>query len=122
MITVLLVEDDTILLEDYAFNLEMSGYAVVQAFNGKEAIRLLTEKIFIPDIVVSDMMMPLVNGLQLLAYIRQTPQLNPIPFIFITAVNEDKPRHEAESLGINDYLIKPFNIEKLLKAIKTAVA
>ena len=120
MIQVLLVEDDVILLEDYVFNLEMNGYEVAQAINGQEAVNFLTEAARPPDIIVSDMMMPFVDGLQLLAHVRQTPVLSKVPFIFITAINADNSRNEAEALGINDYLIKPFSIGKLVEAIKKA--
>jgi len=119
---VLLVEDDVILLEDYAFNLEMSGYEVIQATNGQEALKWLSESARKPDIVVSDIMMPHIDGLQLLAYLRQSPTLNTVPFIFITALNVDNPRHEAEALGVSDYIIKPFSIKKLVEAIDNAVA
>ncbi len=87
MTTVLLAEDNLTLLENIALELEFRGYQVLQATNGRGALDILRTSEQLPDIIVSDIAMPDVDGFQLLEYLRSEPAWNGIPFLFLTAFN-----------------------------------
>lgn len=113
MHTVLIVEDDPELRKLYTFVLENAGYIVYQATNGAEAIQFLMSQT--PDVVISDMLMPMLGGEALLHRIRQLPSLRNTHLIVITAY----PRFEAitETLDVDRFLVKPIKSETLLATL-----
>ncbi len=112
---VLLIEDDKDVLENTATILEFANYEVATAENGK--IGISKAKAFMPDIIVSDIMMPEMDGYAVLETLHQDPNTASIPFIFLTAKSERKDMRTAMSLGADDYLIKPFEEQDLLQAL-----
>jgi signal transduction histidine kinase len=121
MTKVLLVEDNLMLLESIAFELEMRGFTVWQANDGKNALQLLHSTDQHPDIIVSDIAMPEMDGYKLLETIRQNEDLQNIPVIFLTAFNSPNAIHLGKELGIDDYLVKPFNSDDLVTAINNKI-
>jgi len=117
MTTVMLVEDNVTLLENIAFELEMREYDVLQASDGKFALQLL-EQGQIPDIIVSDIAMPDMDGYALLDNVRTNNNWQNIPFIFLTAFDSKNAVRIGKDLGVDDYLVKPFDPEDLISAMR----
>lgn len=117
MNTVLLVEDNFTLLEDIALALEMQGYKVLQATDGQFALKILASLEKLPDIVVSDIAMPDMDGFQLLDRLRNNQIWTHIPFIFLTAFDSPNSVRISKELGADDYIVKPFRADDLILAI-----
>lgn len=115
----LVVEDDPSLLEGIRAILELEGYTVDSAENGVHALEKLRTGPMLPDLIVSDIMMPYMDGLQLLQQVRDEPLWTAMPFIFLTAKNEKTDIQRGKRLGVDDYLIKPFDAEDLLIAVES---
>ena len=116
---VLLVEDNIDLNLAMREILESCGYEVLAAENGVQAIRVLEEQI--PDVILCDIMMPEMDGYDLLRYARSEPSLRMIPFIFLTALTSTADHRRAREIGIDDYLTKPAETADLLAAINNAL-
>lgn len=115
-ITVLYVEDDEIIRKELSDVLNKVFKSVIIAFDGKEAIEKYNQEKNNIDVIVSDIVMPELTGLDLLNIIRE--ENKEIPFIFTTAYSESQYLIEALKQGVNDYFIKPLNISELLIKIQ----
>lgn len=120
MIKVMIVEDTKPLLEGIAFELEMRGFHVTTASDGAIALELLENmnNSALPDVIVSDIAMPHVNGYQLFEQVQAHEEWQSIPFIFLTALASDRDIQIGKKLGADDYLVKPFKTEELVIAIE----
>ncbi|MBC7448525.1 MAG: response regulator [Hymenobacteraceae bacterium] len=115
MKTILLIEDNDLIRENTAELLELAGFAVLTAENGETGVaQALATK---PDLVVCDIMMPVLDGYGVLQIFNQHPQLAGVPFIFLTAKTERADRRRGMELGADDYLTKPFDKAELLSAV-----
>ncbi len=114
---ILIIEDAKILRESIADSLNLEGFEVVQAENGNTGV-LLARK-HKPDLILCDVMMPDMSGFEVLQVLNGDSSGAICPFIFTTALGERENIREGMDLGADDYLIKPFTINELLKAIKT---
>jgi signal transduction histidine kinase/ligand-binding sensor domain-containing protein/DNA-binding response OmpR family regulator len=115
----LLVEDN----EDFRFYLKdnlKSHYSIIEAVNGKEAFRKSVGSM--PDLIVSDVMMPEMNGIELCKKIRNDPQTCHIPVILLTARTAEEQKLEGFDTGASDYITKPFNFEILQSRIRNLIA
>ena len=112
---VLLIEDDKIVRENTSEILELANYNVVTAENGKAGIDLA--KTFLPDIIVCDILMPVLDGYGVLQIVSKTPELEQIPFIFLSAKTHHEDLRKGMELGADDYIYKPFEESELLRAI-----
>lgn len=117
MTKILIIEDTVKLRENLADALELQGYEVLHADNGKTGIQLAKE--FSPDLILCDIVMPGLSGLEVLEFLKSEDQQNTIPFIFISALAERKNIRVGMDLGADDYLTKPFSAGELLSAIAT---
>lgn|ERR1017187_459163 len=113
---ILVIEDNDDILENLTEYLEMEGYKILGANNGKRGIELARE--FIPDLIVCDVLMHEMNGHEVLQQLLDSRLTFGIPFIFSTSMSEKIDRAEALMLGADDYIIKPFALEDLLKMVK----
>ena len=120
MPTLLLIEDDVFIRENTAELLEMAGYAVLTAENGQLGVQQALATT--PDLVVCDIMMPVLDGYGVLQIFNQNPRLAGVPFIFLTAKTERSDLRRGMELGADDYLAKPFNRTELLSAIASRLA
>lgn len=120
MKTILLIEDDRALRENTEELLELSGYSMITAPNGKIGIQMAKEKL--PDIIVCDIMMPEVDGYGVLKELSSNDKTKHIPFIFLSAKTEHKEIRRGMDLGADDYLTKPFEEEDLINAIESRLA
>jgi len=112
---IMVVEDDFALLAGIRELLELTDYRVVPASNGVEALELLDH--YRPDLIVSDIMMPEMDGYEFHSKVRERVELLTVPFIFLTARGEKVDIRHGKSLGADDYITKPFDDEDLLVAI-----
>lgn len=110
-ISLLLVEDNRDLREFIGSVLDNFEH-ILQAGNGKEALALLDSEP-LPDIIISDLMMPEMDGMELLERLKDRPDTRHIPVLMLTARSAEEDKLEAFSLGVDDYLLKPFSIEEL---------
>lgn len=116
---ILLIEDHEDLRENTAEILSLSNYAVLKAGNGREGLEMArTEK---PDLIICDIMMPLLDGYAVRNSLQQDPDLSDIPFIFLTALGNKNDIRKGMRAGADDYLIKPFESIELLKAVETCL-
>jgi CheY-like chemotaxis protein len=114
--TVLLVEDDLSIRDIVQDELEEGGYDVVPATNGKQAIEYLTlDATSHPDLIILDLMTPIVTGWQVLEQLRANPELSRIPVIVVTAASADKPT------GATAVLRKPFRMETLFATVRASL-
>jgi CRP-like cAMP-binding protein/DNA-binding NarL/FixJ family response regulator len=116
MKTVLVVEDDEIIREDVAEILSLSNYRVYSAVNGKDGLEKTFE--FKPDLIISDITMPVVDGMGMLHLLRKNPETEGIPVIFLTSRSERSDMRNAMDSGADDYIVKPFNGDELLRAVE----
>lgn len=111
------MEDDAPLLDVMRYLLEAEGYEVCTAVNGKQALDLFVASR--PSLVVSDIMMPEMNGYELLEAMRMMPDGITVPFLFLSARTERSDVDRARSLGVDDYLFKPFEAPELINAVRS---
>lgn len=114
--TLLIVEDDPAMLVAFRDILEGSGYVVTTAANGKDALRLLQE--VKPALIMSDIAMPGMDGIELYKAIRERPEGAAVPFIFVTARGTREDIFAAKALGVDDYITKPATRTELLTAVR----
>jgi CheY-like chemotaxis protein len=116
MATLLVIEDEAPLRANLVRILSAEGYRVIAAADGDEGIRRVREAR--PDLVICDILMPLVDGFGVLASLRSRPETAAIPFIFLTASADKENLARGLRSGANDYVTKPFKIADLLAAVK----
>lgn len=113
---ILLVDDDRAILEGVADLLSLHGYDVMTAASAKSALKVMQQQV--PDLVISDIMMPGMDGYAFYEAVRDNPAWTPIPFIFLTARGQPTDVRRGQSLGADAYVTKPFEPEDLLIAVK----
>lgn len=114
----LIVEDDPNLLGGLRDILTLDNYQVLTAENGKQGLEILEREMETPpDLIVSDIMMPQMDGLEFLRKVRLEDKWVRIPFIFLTAKGEKTDIQQGKALGVDDYLVKPFDADDLLLAV-----
>lgn len=117
---VLIVEDEPNLLLGIRDILQLDGYEVHTAQNGLEALDVLGDMgERLPDLIVSDIMMPKLDGLEFLQEVRKDSRWLMIPFIFLTAKGSKEDVQAGKRLGVDDYLVKPFDADDLLVAVES---
>ena len=119
---VLLVEDNVDLLYNLRITLEFNEYEVLTAKNGLEAIELLQRQKDLPHLIVSDIMMPQMDGYDFFKTVSENPLWSSIPFIFLTALTSSKEIRFGKMLGVDDYILKPFKEDDLLASIAGKIA
>ncbi|HLF85876.1 MAG TPA: response regulator [Nitrospiria bacterium] len=114
---VLIVEDSTAMRSMIASTVEeMKGYVTVEAANGFEALRIIPKERF--DLIITDINMPHINGLEIISFVKNHPSFNSIPIIIVTTEHSEEDRKKGISLGASEYVIKPFNPDHLKKVVK----
>jgi CheY-like chemotaxis protein len=117
--TVLIVEDDRNLNLALVETLQTYGYATLSAYHGGEALELLHRQM--PDVIVCDINMPVMDGYTFLQHTRAEPEWRLLPFIFLTARTTTEDQRRAKAIGIEDYLSKPIDARDLVAAIENAL-
>ena len=117
---VLVVEDDADIRELLRYNLDQEGFAVEQAADGAEALRLIERRV--PELLILDLMLPGMPGLELCRKLRSAPATAALPILILTAKGEEVDRVVGLEMGADDYVVKPFSPRELLARIKGATA
>ncbi len=112
---ILIVDDEKNIRDLLKFNLENEGYKTVDAFDGKEALKKIDPDI---DLVILDLMLPEIDGLNVCKKIRNDPAIGDLPIIMLTAKGEEIDRILGLELGADDYITKPFNTRELIARVK----
>jgi two-component system, OmpR family, alkaline phosphatase synthesis response regulator PhoP len=113
---ILVCDDERHIVRLIQVNLERQGYTVVTAFDGKEGLeKIRAEK---PNLVVLDVMMPYMDGFEVLKTLRREPETEALPVIMLTAKAQDKDVFEGYHYGADMYLTKPFNPMELVSFVK----
>lgn len=120
--SILLIDDNADLLFNLKILFELNNFIVYTAINGLDALSKLHEDNIFPSLIVCDIMMPKMNGYEFFKTISNDPDLNYIPFIFLTAKSSSEDVRFGKLLGIDDYLTKPFIEEDLLSIVKGKIA
>ena len=114
---ILVVEDHKLLLQAICDLLESQGYEVFKATNGVEALSIMEH--VTPDLILSDIMMPQMDGYAFYEKVRVNPEWIRIPFIFLTARGQHEDIKRGKALGVEDYLTKPFDIEEVAITVRS---
>jgi len=112
----LVVEDNQSLVGVFRLLLEAWGFAVVSANNGMEGVEMAIEEK--PDVILMDIMMPVMDGREATRRIRSNPETKNIPILAITALTKESELKECIEAGCNDYMLKPFNYKDLQEKIQ----
>lgn len=112
---ILLVDDEPDILEIVGFNLSQEGYRIVTAANGKEAIT--KAKAELPNLIIMDVMMPEMDGIEACEAIRKIPELENVIITFLTARNEDYTQVAGFDAGADDYISKPIKPKLLVSKV-----
>jgi twitching motility two-component system response regulator PilH len=120
MTTIMIVDDSAMIREMVCEHLKQQGLTVVEAFDGADAIEKV--KLSLPDLVVTDVVMPNKNGYELCRWLKGDPKANKIPVIMCTTKSEEFDRYWGMKQGADAYITKPYNPDELLTAIKQLLA
>ena len=115
-ITILLVDDEQDILEIVGYNLSQEGFKIVTASNGKEAIAAAKKER--PQLIIMDVMMPEMDGMEACENIRKIPELSDVIITFLTARNEDYSQVAGFDVGADDYISKPIKPKLLVSKVK----
>lgn len=116
MSKILIVDDEKDLIDTLSFRLEAAGYEVVSAKNGQEALSQV--KAQRPDLILLDVMMPILDGCQVCRMLKFDEKFRNTPIIMLTARSQDKDKLTGHEVGADDYVTKPFDSADLLAKIK----
>lgn len=116
MAKILIIDDDYAINELIKINLELKLYKVVTAFDGNKGYALAKQEQ--PDLIILDVMMPEVDGYTVAKRIRENEETKDIPILMLTALNMLQNKVQGFNIGVDDYLVKPFEMEELLVRIK----
>jgi DNA-binding response OmpR family regulator len=114
--TILIVDDEEDILELLKVNLKNEGYSILQTMTGEEAIKIAKHSS--PDLIVLDLMLPGIDGLEVTKYLRKTESTEDIPIVMLTAKGEETDVVTGLELGANDYMSKPFSPRELTARIR----
>jgi serine/threonine-protein kinase PpkA len=118
--TILVVDDEAAVRELLGEILSQAGFRVVTAGDGREALTVFAQ--VRPQLVISDVGMPGMDGYQLYEQVRSRPEWVLVPFVFLTGLGDEEDVRRGKGLGADDYLVKPFREEHLLLAVRARLA
>lgn len=116
MSRILIAEDEVLMLKALEFKLKKDGYQVDVAADGRQAMEKVKNETY--DLILTDIMMPFVGGMEVLSYVKNDPEKKDTPVLLISAVGLENIVLEGFSLGADDFIYKPFNLNELSVRIK----
>jgi CheY-like chemotaxis protein len=118
MTRILLLEDNTDMLAMLTQVLEWGGHDVIMGRDGRDGMEILEGNGLPPTIILSDLSMPDMDGLEFLYYVRSTPEYANMPYVIMSAHSSPEDRQNAMSAGADDFLVKPFNLDDFQKVLQ----
>lgn len=118
--TIFCVDNSSALLLSLSAILGKAGYDVEKAANGEEALNKLKGNVK-PDLIITDLNMPGMNGIELIKQVRTLPTFKFVPILFLTTESQQEKRAEAKAAGASGWLVKPVNGDELINTIKLIV-
>jgi CheY-like chemotaxis protein len=116
---ILVIDDEPHLRQGVMDTLTYLGYEVIGASDGRNGLALAIEQH--PDLIITDVVMPNMDGYEMLSQMRRDPRTKSIPVIFLSAVGECQAKQRCLNLGASRYVLKPFVVEELLTAVQTQI-
>jgi len=117
MTKILIAEDETDIRELVAFSLtNLGGYEVIKAKNGAEAVELAQQKI--PDLILMDVRMPQMTGYEACARLKEIPETQAIPVVFLSAKGQEQEIQQGMNVGAEEYILKPFAPDALMSKVR----
>ncbi|MDD3149599.1 MAG: response regulator transcription factor [Candidatus Gastranaerophilales bacterium] len=116
MSKILIIDDDKAIAELIKVNIELSGHDAIVCYDGIKGYALAIQEL--PNLIILDVMMPEVDGFTVAQRIRQTKETREIPILMLTALGMMKDKKQGFNSGVDDYLVKPFELEELLLRVK----
>lgn len=116
MIKILIIEDEPLVRENLQEILELEGFQIFTAKDGKEGLEAV--QVYVPDLILCDLMMPFLDGYGVLEALKKEPKTRNIPFILLTAKSDMVSLRSGMQLGADDYITKPYSIDSLLNSIR----
>ena len=116
---ILIIEDEVLMLKALEFRLRKDGYDVYTATDGAQAIELIDSQSF--DLILTDIMLPFVGGLEIVSKVKGNPATKDTPVIMLSAVGLENTVLEAFQLGADDFITKPFNLSELTIRVRKQV-
>ncbi|MGD1045459.1 MAG: response regulator transcription factor [Bacteroidota bacterium] len=116
--TILVVDDEKDIVDLLSYNLSKEGFAVITARNGKEALEKVKHK---PDLIILDLMMPEMSGLQVIQEVKKDKTVSSIPILILTAKGTEIDEIVGLEVGADDYIIKPVKIGKIIARVHAAL-
>lgn len=116
---ILIVDDSESIRELVGLTLESSGYQIEKGVDGKDALRFLDGREL--DLVITDLNMPEMDGIQLIREIRKNPSYNTVPILMLTTESQASKKDEAKAAGATGWIVKPFVQDKLIQVVKKVI-
>lgn len=116
---IMVIDDEKDIVDLISYNLELEKFAVIKAYDGESALEMLES--VKPDLIILDLMLPVIRGLEVCRLIRKNPETESIPIIMLTARGDDMDRIIGFEMGADDYIVKPFNLKELIARIRAVL-
>jgi phosphate regulon transcriptional regulator PhoB len=116
---IIIVDDEKDIVDLISYNLEKEGFVTIKAYDGESALELAKARK--PDLVVLDLMLPGIRGLEVCKFIRKNPATETLPIIMLTAKGDQVDKILGLEMGADDYITKPFNVKELIARIRAVL-
>jgi two-component system alkaline phosphatase synthesis response regulator PhoP len=116
---ILVVDDEKDLVELISYNLEKEGCVVLKAYKGEEALQVAESQK--PDLVILDLMLPGIQGMEVCKLIRTNPEISTLPIIMVTAKGDEVDKIVGLEMGADDYITKPFSVRELIARVRAVM-
>lgn len=118
---ILIIEDDADIAESLEYNFKREGFRTIIAESGEKGFRLATDPTYLPHLVVLDLMLPGMNGMELCRKLRREPSTEKIPIVMLTAKAAERDKIAGLEIGADDYVVKPFSFKELMARIRAVL-
>ena len=118
---ILIIEDDADIAESLDYNFKREGFRTTLAESGEKGLRLAQDKNVAPNLIILDLMLPGMNGMELCRKLRREPSTEKIPIVMLTAKAAERDKIAGLEIGADDYVVKPFSIKELMARIRAVL-
>ncbi len=118
---ILIIEDDADIAESLEYNFRREGFRTIVAESGEKGLRLAMDKKAVPVLIILDLMLPGMNGMELCRKLRREPSTEKIPIVMLTAKAAERDKIAGLEIGADDYVVKPFSFKELMARIRAVL-